>query len=45
LSGYCPGAALVALPGGAPETGVFIAAMLTGFWLVRLQDSVFPAAD
>ncbi|WNV05221.1 DUF6691 family protein [Candidatus Methylospira mobilis] len=43
LSGYCPGAALVALP-GALETGVFIAAMLAGFWISRLLDSVFPAA-
>jgi uncharacterized protein len=45
VSGYCPGAALVALPGGALETGIFVAAMLTGFWLSRLQDSVFSTAD
>ena len=45
LSGYCPGAALVALPGGALETGVFIAAMLAGFGISRLLDSVFPAAS
>lgn len=37
LSGYCPGAALVALPGSALETGVFVSAMLGGFWLSRLQ--------
>jgi uncharacterized membrane protein YedE/YeeE len=41
LSGYCPGAALAALPGGAVETILFIAAMLTGFWCSHLQDSFF----
>ncbi len=48
LSGYCPGPALVALPGLLPNTLVFVVSMLTGMilfklsekWLMRAQNKV-----
>jgi uncharacterized protein len=33
LGGFCPGPAIVALGGGMPEAGVFVAAMLAGMVL------------
>jgi uncharacterized membrane protein YedE/YeeE len=33
LAGYCPGPALVALAGGAPEAWWFVPAMLLGGWI------------
>ena len=38
LSGYCPGPALVALPGLAPATLVFVASMLAGMLLFKLGE-------
>ena len=50
LSGYCPGPALVALPGLLPHTLVFVVSMLAGMilfklsekWLMMAQNKVVP---
>ena len=32
-AGYCPGPALASLAGGAPSLVLFVAAMLSGWWI------------
>ena len=39
LSGYCPGAGLVAVAGGALEPMAFTLAMLAGFYLQKRQET------
>ncbi len=39
LSGYCPGPALVALPGLLPNTLVFVVSMLAGMLLFKWSDA------
>ncbi len=43
LSGYCPGPALVALPGLLPNTLVFVVSMLTGMLLFKWSDAWLSA--
>ncbi len=52
LIGYCPGPAVVALPLGATQTIIFVAAMLTGMFMARIlpllsswRTSTQPAAS
>lgn len=43
LGGYCPGPALVALPGMAPITVVFVVSMLAGMLLFKWSDAWLTA--
>ncbi len=45
LSGYCPGPALVALPGLLPNTLVFVVSMLTGMILFKLSEKWLTMAQ
>ena len=38
MAGFCPGPALVSLPGGESKVWVFVAAMLTGMLLYEILD-------
>ncbi len=43
LSGYCPGPALVALPGLLPNTLVFVVSMLAGMFLFKWSEAWLSA--
>ncbi len=45
LSGYCPGPALVALPGLLPNTVVFVVSMLAGMILFKLSEKWLTMAQ
>lgn len=45
LGGYCPGPALTAVSLAAPETLIFVVAMIAGMWLARAVPQTVLAAD